>query len=167
MSNYPLEPLLALTRSRETGLRMNYMELSKLLNVSRDAVQQWSVHGIPDKRLEEVAVAVGFDPYNVWPELLDDLIAEQSKPCENCQEPFVPTNRRMRFCSTNCRTNAWHRANYARNEAVRERRKAYRADYYAQAGEYERKRERARYWSDPEAFRQRARDARAKLKEAG
>ena len=162
MKRYPLEPLISLTRSRDTGVRMSYVELAKLLGVSRDAVQQWSRLGIPEARVEAAAVAIGFDPYTVYPELMDELIASQSKPCENCKEPFVPTNKRQRFCTTNCRTAAWHRMNYARNEAVREKRKAYRVAYYEVAGEYERKRERARYRANPEPARQRARDARAR-----
>jgi hypothetical protein len=166
MKRYPLAPLLALTRSPETGLRMSNGELGDLLGLSACAVQKWQTAGLTDRRADQAAVALGFDPYTVWPELMDELIASQSKPCENCKEPFVPTNKRQRFCTTNCRTAAWHRMNYARNEAVRAKRKADRVAYYEVAGEYERKRERARYRANPEPARQRARDARAREHEA-
>lgn len=74
-ARYPFEPLHALTRSRETGLRMSSSEIGALVGLGGDAVRKWSVKGLTERRADEVAVALGFDPYNVWPEFLGCEIA--------------------------------------------------------------------------------------------
>lgn len=53
---------------------MSSSEVGALVGLGGDVVRKWSTHGLTEKRADEVAVALGFDPYNVWPEMLDAAI---------------------------------------------------------------------------------------------
>ena len=152
---YPLAPLAALA-----GLEVH--QLASRLHLSGSTWQQYRDEGVSERVADRMAVRLGFDPYVVWPEMLDHAIEDTSKPCarEGCDARFMPVNSLHRYCSARCKKKenmrAWRRTDAGRkweNEARRRR--------YQETAEYERARERRRYWADPEAQRARMRARRA------
>ena len=118
MKRYPLAPLLALTRSPETGLRMSNGELGDLLGLSACAIQKWQTAGLTDRRADQAAVALGFDPYVIWPDMLDDAIAGlDAGDCLECGEPFYKTQSKQEFCQRLCKERYYDRNRRVRNAA--------------------------------------------------
>lgn len=92
---YPLAPLITLTR-------MSHGEIAAAVGITSSGVQRWSTRGITERRADQVAVALGFSPYEVWPEMLDHAIEECVGVCVMCGEPFV-ARKGQRFCGDACR----------------------------------------------------------------
>lgn len=168
MSRWPLEPLMALARNRD-GERMSMVELSKKLGWSETTVQGWQKRGIPsDEKAEAAAVAIGFDPANVWgEEWTQAQIDRYSVRCVECQDAFVPSRRGVKFCSKQCRWRHNKRRSYdpARKSAQNARYRQECADYVrawarkyrAEHAEQIRENRRARYQRDGERERERNR----------
>ena len=66
--------------------------------------------------------------------------------CEKCEREFVPRSSLQRFCSVKCRRVAYHERN-------RERRNAYRHEYFLKHREKERESARRRYQEKKDAIK--------------
>lgn len=120
--------------------------VSRTLNIGGSAMKTYRRDGMALNTAEKLAERAGFLVYEVWPEALDELIAEVEVECAapDCPAVFVRKNRgaHRRYCSDNCRDRTNARIRYQRNEAEREARKAKSRQYYAETIEYQRKRSR-------------------------
>lgn len=84
--------------------------------------------GLSEKRADRWAVRLGFDPYQVWPHMLDQAIEDLYRECPRCGTRFVPVRRTQIGCSPAC-------ARWLRNRRRRARPKA-QAAARAQAAAY-------------------------------
>lgn len=143
-----------------TAMGVSENQAGRLLKLSGEARAKYRRHGMTEEVADRMAVKAGMHPFEVWPEMADDWLAEVECAADDCTErfPFSPYNRR--FCSRRCRTRVHARLRRQRPE-VKAVDRLYTARYYAEAGEYVRARERRRYWADPVAARERKRRARA------
>lgn len=117
MKRYPLGPLQALTRNND-GMHMSTAEIGACVGVSGDAVRKWTINGLTERRADEVAVALGFDPYNVWPEMLDDAIAGVGAGmCGECGELFYKAQTKQEFCQRTCKERHYDRHRRVRKVA--------------------------------------------------
>jgi len=119
------------------------------------------------------AAALGLLDHEVWPELLEDAIAEVQRACATCGAVFILTRSDRRFCSAGCRSRApetmakqrersrvYARERYAsdpeyreskrravreRSESVKRAAAARQRDYYRRTAEKQRADRRARY----------------------
>ena len=66
---YPLQPLAALM-----GCTVHVM--GDRLRVSGSAMQDWRENGVPWQSADRIAIAAGYHPYVIWPEMLDHALAE-------------------------------------------------------------------------------------------
>lgn len=146
---YPLEPFLRLT-----GWSMQ--RIRSIAPCGGEEYRTRLERGVTELIADRLACAAGHDPYVVWPEMLDHQIVDVSAACQECEKQFVPTRKGHRFCSDRCRERLRMRAKYQDPNFAAAKRAA-RARYYAEAGSYERARERRKYHTDPERARQRAR----------
>lgn len=66
--------------------------------------------GVTERIGDRLACAAGFHPHEVWPQMLDDAIADlPDKWCPECDCLFIPSRPSVqRFCSKRCYgKNAW------------------------------------------------------------
>lgn len=135
---YPFAPLEAL---------LGDVDLARVLGVSGRTIGIYKHRGLSDEQADKAAVRAGFVAYEVWPELLDDLIDGHERACGNrlCDERFVPLRSNHVYCSPRCRTNTQarrvKRRRYARDPEFAERLRAKRRESYAECQEYERARQ--------------------------
>lgn len=120
---------------------------ARALGVQPRTVRDWKTRGVPVDRADGVASAAGFHPFELWPELADRAAEMALRACDgpSCDEVFVLSDRRKRFCSPRCkqaarrarpqtreRINAQARARYAADpDPLKERRAMYRAECHA------------------------------------
>lgn len=104
-------------------------------------------HGVTEAIADRLAVAAGYHPFEVWPEMLEDAAAERR--CDRCGGGFVPVRRAQRWCSPRCRVfnaQAAHLRRRRRNDpawAEQQRQRSRR--YYRETADYQRAQARARY----------------------
>ena len=110
--------------------------LAEMLGVNVRQVFRLRERGLTTAEADEYAVRAGFHPAEVWGADYIDY------------------------------KNSSRRARYSVDEDMAAARRATAARYYAENGDYVRQRERRRYWSDPQAGRQRARDYYERNREA-
>lgn len=123
MTRYPLSRLLALMGG-------NLSEKYRTLRISGSTVQDYRRNGVSARVADSLAVRAGFDPYVVWPELLDDAIAAEERECAapDCTVRFVPGPKagKKRFCSRTCYMRVSERLRYRANpEPKRARQREY------------------------------------------
>lgn len=122
---YPVEPL-----ERLTGLSHRQL---RLLAGMDGSIAYKARPGLTEATADRLAVAAGYVPYDVWPEMLDhaieDVEASKTFPCAECGTPFAPTSARHRFCQSRCAARNRKRLQYQRDPAVRERTLARAAAY--------------------------------------
>lgn len=141
---YSLEPFFALTR----------WTMRDIQDIAACNGSEWKIRkerGVTEPIADRIACAAGWHPHEVWPEMLDDAIADlPDRTCPECEQQFIPNRPSVqRFCSKLCyrrhharETNRRRRANPVEQAKNRERRRR----YYAENAEYERARERRRYY---------------------
>lgn len=113
--------------SLAVAMGLSQGEAARLLGLSGSTWKEYRDRGMTERVADRLAVKAGLVPYEVWPEMLDaNLDAELEERRRRNREK----QRRYR----------------ARHPHVREKERQYRRAYYAQSAEYERKRERERYW---------------------
>ena len=115
-------------------------DIAETLGVSRSTVQKWRSGqlGLSQKMAERCAATLGLLDHEVWPELLEDAIAEVQRACETCGAVFVLTRSDKRFCSANCRNRS-----AAAMAKQRERSRVYARERYASDPEYREAKRRA------------------------
>ena len=157
---YPVEPLAELMRMAP-GTALSRM------GVSGSTAKQYRTEGVSWRVADRLAHCAGYHPAEVWPEWTDDQIEATKSECaaEDCAERFLPSNARQRFCSSRCRSRVSARRR-SRDPEVRARRAEVRRRLYEESAEYEKRREAARYWADPERWRAARRDRYRRQKEA-
>lgn len=124
----------------------NHRDAAEELGISGATRRRLMTEGLTEQQADRYAVRAGMAAENVWPELLDDVIAEESRECAHpdCTERFVPHPRapHRRFCSHRCRRRYNERSARLRNLPSAERKRETRRRYYEQYGDYERARQR-------------------------
>jgi len=168
---------------------MTAREVAEHVDVSADAVRAWRLRGgsISEENADRLATALHIHPAEIW----EDWQADVKRTCEHCAEPYVPGKPWQRFCGAPCRFAAYKgtrrprqaaalRAKYQTDAdaraAMRARSAEYQARYreqlnaaerrrYQANAERERERRRARYWADPEKYREAERLRRARRQE--
>lgn len=112
MRRYPWAPI-------ETLIVGDYgdptvVEIGGRLGIDPRQVYRWRVSGVTSEQADRISVAMGLLPYEVWPEWLEDEIAEFERGCAapDCPERFIPPllalgQKLRRYCSRTCqvRTN--------------------------------------------------------------
>lgn len=156
MKRYPVSSL-----AREMGLSEN-AALEQLGVRGKDA-QEYKRRGVTERVADRLAAKAGLPTLSVWPEMVDERVAEVERICAECGVRFVAHARhpRQRYCSRLCVV----RAN-GRSEASRAASRRYAAkraedpEYRAARAEYLRE-YRRRYGSRINAQRRRQRRASA------
>jgi hypothetical protein len=151
VNRYPLQPLLAALGCDERSVKAR-------LGLDHRQVARYATDGLTEARAEQLAAMAGLLAIEVWPEMIDDAIAELPA-CDRCGERYVPVRKAQRWCSARCRNYNAQAAHQRRRwaadpewaEAQRERVRRYRAETAA----YQRAQAKVRYQ------RRRAREAEA------
>lgn len=127
---YPISDLFAHMPGSDDDCR-------RRLSISGSAYGNMVQHGLTFDQAERYAERAGLLPYEVWPEMVDELIDLESKVCAapSCDNRFVPDNPRRIYCCQRCQQNVasarWKRRRYQNDPEYRERLKAQsRARYY-------------------------------------
>lgn len=142
---YPLGPLEALIRVH-LGERLACVsdgDVARVLGTSRRYLFRWRELGLVRDTAERIAEAAGFLPYEVWPELLQDTIADVERVCaaDDCDNRFIPSYPRgmkKRYCCRNCNLRVSTRERYRANP---EPKRAYQREYDRMVREAKRRRQ--------------------------
>lgn len=130
---YPLQPLIDI-------LGMSEAAMARRVGLSGSSLVKARTLGFTEAAADRYAVRAGFVPWMVWPEWLDDAIADVSVVCaaEDCDVTFIPSRKGHRCCSDRCSKLHHKRTRYRDDpefaESVRQRRRA----HYEECVEYER-----------------------------
>lgn len=133
---YPLQPLA----DHFPGLPLR--AVCEQLKVSGSTYEAYLCHGVLAKTADMLAARAGIPTYSVWPEMIDDLIAESSLTCAECGDRFLRPalyGRPPKYCGAVCRRRVARRAYIARKRqdpAYREKERAQKRAYYAETREY-------------------------------
>lgn len=94
---YPLQAL-----ADAMGLSVN--QACKHLKLSGGSRANYQANGLAEKAADRLAVKAGLDPYYVWPEMVDDLIASTQRTCAavDCDDTFTPYTGKNIYCSRGC-----------------------------------------------------------------
>lgn len=115
------------------------------LGLRGSTAQDYRRRGVTEKVADRLANLAGLHPFEVWPAMADQAVAEATRTCDGCGAPFVPYRPTHRWCSTGCRTRAAKRRYHAAHQpdpTYRARRQEQRRTYYLECGDYERARQR-------------------------
>ena len=116
---YPIEPLFELL-----GQPVSMSLIRKHTPMGGPEYAKVRRQGLTRDQADRVAVNLCKRlPWEIWPEWIDDLIADESVACEECAGTFVPHVRspHQRFCSDRCRSRASKRRLYRDDPEVRAR----------------------------------------------
>jgi hypothetical protein len=147
---YPLEPLAALIGCEKSAL-------ARKLNLSGTTWQEYRDLGVSAHVADGLAVKAGLHPFNVWPELADDMVAE-------AEEEARDRRRREQEMQNARRRERWAKDAEWREEAKAKR----RAKYREETRDVELAKQKLRYDRDRERIiaRQRAYRARKRVERA-
>lgn len=124
------------------------------LSISGASFNRYTEHGLTPEQADRLACRAGFHPAEVWPEWAADpfvgLHGKRSTYVKGCRCDECREVNRIEYA-------AWYAAN-------RERKQAQIAAYREATKEHQKKANRRRYWSNPEAERERKRRERAAKK---
>ena len=137
---YPFAPL-----AEAMGLSQHQAAIA--LGLSGSTQKDYRERGLTERVADRLAVKAGIDPYNVWPEMVDDLVASVERVCasDRCDNRFLPVRRDQVACSKRCGVRVRHLRRmhrYRTDPSVAAARKAESARYYAECREYVRERQR-------------------------
>lgn len=139
MKRYPLDPLFTLMGETPS-------QACKILGLSGSTQQEYRTRGVTEKVADRLAAKAGMLAYEVWPEMVDDIIGSSEQECArpDCGNRFIPTRSDQAACSRVCAD--WLRNRRRRSRAdVRAADRAAAARYYAENGDYVRAERRRRY----------------------
>jgi hypothetical protein len=129
-----------------------YEDVAAVLGVSLDAVKKIAERGsLSVEQADRFAALAGFHPAEIWSEWWSLVGPVAPEP-----DPEVVRREKERAYQRE-----WKRRKRASDPEYAERQREYRRRYYQECGAYERARERAKYWADPEPVRERNRQRRA------
>lgn len=137
MKRYPVQALADM-------LDVEVGALTRILNVSGSTWKQYRDEGVSERVADRLATKVGLVTYRVWPEMVDDIIADESVECAEptCDDTFIPRWSRHAYCSPTCRRRAAKRRERQSADGAMKNRER-RRRHYQENGEYERARQRA------------------------
>lgn len=183
MRRYPFAAIAPLVAD------MTAAEVADAAHVTTRTVVRWRGGAtIEETHADRLATALHRHPAEIW----DDWHADVTRTCDHCETVFVPVKSWQRFCGVECRHAAYvekrrpkqaaalrvkYQTDADARAAMRARSAAYQARYREQLNaaerrryqanlEAERERRRARYWADPERYRQAERQRRARRQES-
>jgi hypothetical protein len=112
---YPLSKLLDACDCTEAEL-VRRLSL-KGVHFDGTTLKRAREQGLVERAADRYAARLGWVVWHVWPEWLDDIIADESKACADtsCGEPFVPNRGNQIYCSAKCARRVTAR-NYARRK---------------------------------------------------
>lgn len=84
-------------------LRVSVLELERRLDVAHGSVHRWRERGMNATSAERVAEALGYLPFELWPEMLDAAVAAVQKECVRCGRSFLPNRSFQKYCRASCR----------------------------------------------------------------
>lgn len=129
-ARYPLQALVAASGLTEA-------ELGRRVGLSGSTLKHVREHGLAERSADRYAVRAGMVPSAVWPELLEQAIADVTRECasSDCTNTFLldvggKGGTRRRYCSATCKSRETVRASRARPGALdraREYQRRYRA----------------------------------------
>lgn len=138
MSRWPYEPLSLWCE------HSSIEEMSRRVGFANRTVSRWKQAGLTTSAAESAAEALGANPAWIWPDWYQEAVEAEYKPCDTCDEPFIPVRRDQRFCTKACRwrwysdyrditsAKARFRERYHTDPEFRERRRQERKEYYWQ-----------------------------------
>lgn len=134
---YPLEALVV-----ASGLSEH--QLSVKVGLKGTTLRNARTDGLIERAADRYAVRAGLHPFEVWPEMAEHQLEDTSTECAapDCARRFIPTRSGHRFCSRRCGDRTTARIRYRADSELAERKRAARRRYYAEAGDYERARQR-------------------------
>jgi hypothetical protein len=156
---YPLQPLLD-----AAGMTMS--DLRQHCPMDGSTYRNARARGLIEQQADSYACRLGLLPWLVWSDWLDELHVTCAD--EKCTQRFVPRTQSHRYCSKACGNRVRTRLLLARKRqdpAFREAERLRRQANYAQTREYEAKRQRLLYATDPR-FRAQKNAARARRRAA-
>lgn len=112
------------------------------LKVSGSTYDAYMCHGVLAKTADMLAARAGLPAYSIWPEMIDELIAESELTCDECGQRFLRPSlhgRTPKYCSAACRNKPARRAYMARRRQDPEfvaQERAYRRNYYLETRGY-------------------------------
>lgn len=134
---YPLDPVADLFPT------LSLRAICAQLKISGSTYEAYVCHGVLPRTADRIAARLAVPTYYLWPEMIDDLLAESAIECVECGERFLRQShhgRTPKYCSARCRQRVSRRAYRLRKSQdpdwvarQRERRRAaYREarDYY-------------------------------------
>jgi len=118
------------------------------LRISNDSYRRFAADGLTEVQADRYADRAGLMAYEVWPEMVDHLVADAQRTCasDGCDELFVPTRPWSKYCSRRCYRREVQRRQRRRPE-VQARKRAHEARYRAETREYRLARQR-RYYAE-------------------
>lgn len=121
---YPFEPLEQFVNAP------NMVLFADCIGIDTRQVYRWRESGITVAQADALAVRAGALPYEIWPEMLDQAIADLERSCAavGCEQTFVPLPN-QRFCSASCRLRMKMRR-YRSDPVNAERHRQERRRYY-------------------------------------
>lgn len=152
MTRYPFAPIDAQLCGTEISV------LADKLGVAHGTVQKWRERGMEEHNADRCATALGFHPWELWPEMLAVATAPVMRECENpgCIEEFILTRSDKRFCSEACRNRAPERMARQRERSAAYARQRYHSDPDYRARKLEEHRNRSDAVKRADAASQRA-----------
>lgn len=116
MKRYPLQNLIdaaGITGANE----LSTAELGRRLGMPYNTLQRARRRGLVESAADRWACRLGFVPWLVWPEWIDDVIADCEVVCadEFCGGRFVPKRGNQKYCDPRCAHRVAKR-NYARRK---------------------------------------------------
>ena len=118
---------------------MSEAELGRRVGLSGSSLTKARRDGLIESAADRYACRAGLVPWLVWSDWLEDAWVECA--AEDCADRFVPARKGHRYCSSRCRRRTNERAAWALNLPFVERKREYRRRYYAENGDYERRRQ--------------------------
>lgn len=118
-------------------MNMSLAELGRSLNISGSTFKEYRDKGLSERVADRRAVQCGLDPYQVWPQMLEDAIEDAAK----AEEERAARQRRLK--AVRAKRAYWrnpekHRAERRKyKEETREAARKYRRRYYQQNREQE------------------------------
>lgn len=120
---YPLEPLM------EAGGFKSMSALRVVFPMGGPEYRRVKA-GLSFDQADRWACRIGYLPWAIWPDWLDDLIEAEQVECPGCEVRFVPARKGHTFCTRNCRIATRKRERYRSDPEFAEKLKARsRADY--------------------------------------
>jgi hypothetical protein len=162
---YPWQPLADLLADR--GME-SWSQLEDYLELDRRNLSALKRDGLTESAADKLATRCGLMPWLIWPEWLDNVIADYELECaaDGCGVRFIPppNSPRKRYCSRQCQNRSKMRAYRATPQGAQANRDAV-ARWRAECADYDKKRLARWKAANRDRMNARRRARRAELRE--